>query len=53
MWNIQNHTIPVVQLTELPKLSTKNFQGTCVLKSLQLRQVLLYKVAAQTIEVPG
>jgi hypothetical protein len=35
MCNIQNSTIPVVQLTHFQKLSTKNFEGTDVLKRLQ------------------
>jgi hypothetical protein len=52
----QSRTIPVTQLTQLQKLSTETFWGTGVLKSLQLRQVLQYKVpsaSAQAIEVPG
>jgi hypothetical protein len=35
MCNIQDRTIPVVQLTQLQKLSTESFEGTGVLKSLQ------------------
>jgi hypothetical protein len=50
---IQNHTIPVVQLTQLQKRCTQTFKGTGVLRSLQSRQVLRYKLAAQAMEVPG
>jgi hypothetical protein len=50
---MQNRTIPVVQLTQLQKLSNQKFEGTCVLKSLQQCQVLQYKVAARAILVPG
>jgi hypothetical protein len=53
MCNIQNLTIPVVQLTQLQKTPTKIVWGTGVLKSLQSCQVLQYKVAAQAMEVPG
>jgi hypothetical protein len=35
-----NRTIPVVQLTQLQKVSTEKFWGTGVLKSLQECQVL-------------
>jgi hypothetical protein len=47
MCNIQNRSIPAVQLTQLRKLSIKNFQGTGVLKSSQSCQVLQCKVAAR------
>jgi hypothetical protein len=47
MCNIQNRSIPAVQLTQLRKLSNKNFQGTGVLKSSQSCQVLQCKVAAR------
>jgi hypothetical protein len=33
MCNIQNRSIPAVHLTQLQKLSNKNFQGTGVLKA--------------------
>jgi hypothetical protein len=39
MSNIQNRSIPAVQLTQLQKLSNKNFQGTGVLKSSHSCQV--------------
>jgi hypothetical protein len=35
MCNIQNRSIPAVQLTQLRKLSNKKFQGTDVLKRSQ------------------
>jgi hypothetical protein len=35
MCNIQNRSMPVVQLTQLLKLSNKNFYGTGVLKNSQ------------------
>jgi hypothetical protein len=47
MRNIQNQSIPAVQLTQLLKLSNKNFQGTGVLKSSEPCQVLQCKVAAR------
>jgi hypothetical protein len=47
MCNIQNRSIPTVQLTQIQKLSNKNFQGTGVLKSSQSCQVLQCKVAAR------
>jgi hypothetical protein len=47
MCNMQNRSIPAVQLTQLRKLSNKNFQGTGVLKSSQSCQVLQCKVAAR------
>jgi hypothetical protein len=47
MCNIQNRSIPAVQLTQLRKLSNKNFQGTGVLKSSQSCQVLQCRVAAR------
>jgi hypothetical protein len=46
MCNFQIRSIPAVQLTQLRKLSNKNFQGTGVLKSSQSCQVLQCKVAA-------
>jgi hypothetical protein len=45
--NIQNRSIPALQLTQLQKLSNKNFRGPGVLKSSQLYQVLQYKEAAR------
>jgi hypothetical protein len=51
MCNIQNRTIPVFQLTQLQKLSTKKCWGTGVLQSLQQCQVLQYKVAAREMQV--
>jgi hypothetical protein len=53
MRNIQNCTIPVVQVTQLQKLSTMKVLGTGVLNSLQYCQVLQYKVAAQAMYVTG
>jgi hypothetical protein len=47
MCNIQNRSIPAVKLTQLRKLSNKNFQGTGALKSSQSCQVLQCKVAAR------
>jgi hypothetical protein len=47
MCNIQNRSIPAVQLTQLRKLSNKDFQDTGVLKSSQSCQVLQCKVAAR------
>jgi hypothetical protein len=47
MCNIQNRSIPAVQLTQLRKLSNKNFQSTGVLKSSQSCQVLQCTVAAR------
>jgi hypothetical protein len=47
MCNIQNRSIPAVQLTQLRKLCNKNFPGTGVLKSSQSCQVLQCKVAAR------
>jgi hypothetical protein len=47
MCNIQNRSIPAVQLTQLRKLSNTNFQGTDVLKNSQSCQVLQCKVAAR------
>jgi hypothetical protein len=47
MCNIQNRSILAVQLTQLRKLSNKDFQGTGVLKSSQSCQVLQCKVAAR------
>jgi hypothetical protein len=44
MCNIQNRSIPAVQLTQLRKLSNKSFQGTGVLKSSQSCQVLQWKL---------
>jgi hypothetical protein len=35
MYNIQNRTIPVVQLTQLQNLFTKTFLGTGVLKRVE------------------
>jgi hypothetical protein len=45
MCNIQNRSIPVVQLTQIRKLSNKILKGTGVLKSSQKCQA--YKVAAR------
>jgi hypothetical protein len=49
MCNIQNRSIPAVQLTQLRKLSNKNVQGTSVLKSSQSCHMLhdQCKVAAR------
>jgi hypothetical protein len=47
MCNIQNRSIPAVQLTRLRKLSNQIFQVTGVLKSSQSCQVLQCKVAAR------
>jgi hypothetical protein len=47
MCNIQNRSIPAVQLTQLRKLPNKNFHGTGVLKSSQSCRVLQCKVAAR------
>jgi hypothetical protein len=44
--NIQNGTIPVVQLTQAQKLSTQNFKGTVILRSVQQCQALQYEVVA-------
>jgi hypothetical protein len=52
MCNIQNRTIPVLQLTQLRKLSNENFQGMCVIKRLQQCQVLQLKMPARALEVP-
>jgi hypothetical protein len=46
MCNIENRSIPAVQLTQPRKRSNKNFQGTGVLKSSQSCQVLPCNVAA-------
>jgi hypothetical protein len=52
MCNIQNRSIPAVQLTQLRNLSNKNFQGTGVLKNSVMPSASVQS-GSTTMEVPG
>jgi hypothetical protein len=52
MCNIKNRSIPVVELTQIQKLSDKNL-GHWYSQKLTVMPIASVQVAAQAMEVPG